>query len=179
MSHLALSAIGRDRPGIVAAVSKVLLDHECNVEDSSMAILRGHFTMMLIVSAPDRADLDRLREALGEVRDQLALEAVTLSEVAEISDQGVIASHIVSVYGIDHPGILHAVASALASDQVDIVDLTTRVLEEEGARPLYTMILEVAVPDGVDAGELERKLGHVCQGQDVDLSFGELERDIL
>jgi glycine cleavage system transcriptional repressor len=177
--HLALSAIGRDRPGIVAAVSKVLLDHECNVEDSTMSILRGHFTMMLIVSTPDPTDLDHLRQGLEEVRDSLALEAVTLSEVAEIPDQGAIASHILSVYGIDHPGILHAVASALAEDQVDIVDLTTRVLEEEGRTPLYTMILEIAVPERIDLGGLEHKLAEVCRGQNVDFSFGELERDIL
>ena len=53
MRHFAVSAIGRDRPGIVAAVSKVLLDHEGNIEDSQMTILRGHFTMTLIVSIGD------------------------------------------------------------------------------------------------------------------------------
>jgi glycine cleavage system transcriptional repressor len=179
MRHLALSAVGRDRPGIVAAVSKVLLDHEANVEDSTMSILRGHFTMMLIVSVPEAADLDRLRRGLDEVRDRLALEAVTLSEVAELPERWATATHILSVYGVDHPGILHAVASALAEDQVDIVDLNTRVLDEGERTPLYTMILEVAVPESADIGDLESKLAGVCRGQEVDFSFGELERDIL
>ena len=52
MAHLAVSAIGSDRPGIVAAVTKVLLDQGCNLEDTSMSILRGHFAMMLVVAAP-------------------------------------------------------------------------------------------------------------------------------
>jgi glycine cleavage system transcriptional repressor len=179
MRHLALSAIGRDRPGIVAAVSKVLLDHECNVEDSTMSILRGHFTMMLIVSVPDATDLESLRRGLDVVRDRLSLEAVTLSEVAEVAEETAVASHILSVYGVDHPGILHAVASALAADQVDIVDLTTRVLEEEGRASLYTMILEVSVPEAVDLDALQNELQRVCRDQSVDFSFGELERDIL
>jgi glycine cleavage system transcriptional repressor len=50
MRHFAVTAIGADRPGIVAAVSNVLLDHEGNIEDSQMTILCGRFTMMLIVS---------------------------------------------------------------------------------------------------------------------------------
>jgi glycine cleavage system transcriptional repressor len=179
MRHLALSAIGRDRPGIVAAVAKVLLDYECNIEDSTMSILRGHFTMMLIVSVPDAAELESLRRGLEEVRDSLGLEAVALSEVAEISEETAVASHILSVYGVDHPGILHAVASVLAADQVDIVDLATRVLEEEGRAPLYTMLLEVAVPESVDLDALQTKLGRACHDQNVDFSFGELERDIL
>jgi glycine cleavage system transcriptional repressor len=179
MRHLALSAVGRDRPGIVAAVSKVLLDHQGNVEDSTMSILRGHFTMMLIVSVPDSVDLESLRRSLDEVRGSLGLEAVALSEVPEIAEETAVASHILSVYGVDHPGILHGVASALAEDGVDIVDLTTRVLEESGRTPLYTMILEVAVPERADLGALQDKLGRVCRDQEVEFSFRELERDIL
>ena len=40
MTHFALTAVGRDRPGIVAAVSRALLDHSVNIEDSQMTILR-------------------------------------------------------------------------------------------------------------------------------------------
>ena len=56
MPHFALSAIGRDRPGIVAAVTGVLLGHGANLEDSQMTILRGHFTMTLVVALPNGAD---------------------------------------------------------------------------------------------------------------------------
>jgi len=38
--RLALSAIGADRPGIVAAVTGALVDSGCNLEDTTMAILR-------------------------------------------------------------------------------------------------------------------------------------------
>src|SRR2546423_4648007 len=53
---LALSAIGRDRPGIVAALTGVLLDHGLNIEDSQATILRGHFSIVLIVATPDELD---------------------------------------------------------------------------------------------------------------------------
>ena len=49
MPQLALSAIGRDRPGIVAEVTRALLGHSLNITDSQMAVLCGRFTMMLIV----------------------------------------------------------------------------------------------------------------------------------
>ena len=44
MRHYALTAVGRDRPGIVAGITAVLLAHEVNVEDSQMTILREPFT---------------------------------------------------------------------------------------------------------------------------------------
>src|SRR5664280_1086412 len=49
MGALAITAIGDDRPGIVAAVTEVLVAVDANLEDTSMTILRGHFAMMLIV----------------------------------------------------------------------------------------------------------------------------------
>jgi glycine cleavage system transcriptional repressor len=36
MSRFAVSVFGRDRPGIVAAVTRVLADAGCNLEDTSM-----------------------------------------------------------------------------------------------------------------------------------------------
>ena len=56
MAEFAVTAIGRDRPGIVAAISAALLDLEGNIEDSQMAILRGHFAVMLIVKLPDATE---------------------------------------------------------------------------------------------------------------------------
>ena len=77
MSHLALSALGRDRPGIVAEVTGVLVEHGVNVEDSRMAILRGQFAMVLLLSAPGGLDRRGLEEDLHGVRTRLGLEAVT------------------------------------------------------------------------------------------------------
>jgi glycine cleavage system transcriptional repressor len=180
MGLFALSAIGRDRPGIVAAVSEALLEHRANVEDSQMAILRGHFTMTLIVSVPEKMDLVRLRADLERAREQLDLEALALSEIEQLeAHQEAEPSHILSVYGVDHPGILHSVASVLAAERVNISDLTTRVLEEEGETPIYAMMLEVAVPETRDVASLEEKVRKVCAEQRVELSFRELEHDVL
>ncbi|MBI5345287.1 MAG: ACT domain-containing protein, partial [Deltaproteobacteria bacterium] len=52
MKRYALTAVGRDRPGIVAAVTKALYDHACNIEDSTMTRLEDEFAIILIMSAP-------------------------------------------------------------------------------------------------------------------------------
>jgi glycine cleavage system transcriptional repressor len=180
MRHFAVSAIGRDRPGIVAAVSEVLLEHRANIEDSQMTILRGHFTMTLIVSAPETADHDTLASELERVGERLALEAWSVSDVEELEgDRHPEPSHILTVYGIDHPGIVHSVSSTLAENGVSITDLTTRVLGQEGETLLYAMIIELALPAGLDAAELERTLLAVGTEQKVEVSFRQLEQDTL
>jgi glycine cleavage system transcriptional repressor len=180
MRHFAVSVVGRDRPGIAAAASEVLLEHGGNIEDSQMTILRGHFTIMLIVSIADDVDDERLQSDLGSVRERLGLEAVVVNEVTETdpSEQPV-PTHIVSVYGVDHPGIVHAVTSNLARQQVNITDLTTRLISHRGSEPLYAMMLEVVVPPGLAVEKVEESLRELRKREGVELTIRELEQDAL
>lgn len=178
VTHLALTAIGRDRPGIVAAVTAVLLRHGVNVEDSRMSILRGHFTMMLIVSVPDGLDRDALGDDLKAAAAELGLEALALSEVDEV-DAPAEATHLVTVYGVDHPGIVHRVAQVLADRSVSIADLQTRLIEGDDAPALYALLMEVALPPEADAAELDRALADTAASESVEVSFHELERHEL
>jgi glycine cleavage system transcriptional repressor len=178
--HFAVSVVGKDRPGIAAAVSEVLLLHRGNIEDSQMTILRGHFTIMLIVSTPENVDPANLEEDLVAVRERLDLEAVVVNEVTEIEPSAdPAATHIVSVYGVDHPGIVHAVTSSLAKQQVNITDLTTRLVSPHGGEPLYAMMLEVVLPPGVSAEKIEESLREVREREGVELTIRELEQDAL
>jgi glycine cleavage system transcriptional repressor len=179
MRHLLVSALGRDRPGIVAALSGVLLDHGANLEDSQMTILRGHFAVMLIVAVPDGADMERLAADLDRVGSELGLEAVFVRDVAEVDPVATEPSHMVTIYGLDHPGIVHRATTALAERGIDITDLNTRLVEDEGEEPLYALMMEVAVPQGYSVEELEEALDAVGQEERVEVSLRELEQDAL
>ncbi len=177
MRHLALSALGRDRPGIVAAVTGALLRHEVNIEDAQMTILRGHFTMMLVVSGPDALDIDELRDDLDDVAREVGLSAVSVAEVAEVAGVHSEPTHIVTLYGADHPGIVHAAAQAVADGDANITDLNAR-LSEEGEAALYVLMMEVAAPpDRVAA--LAEALEAVGRAEGVEVSLRELEHEAL
>jgi glycine cleavage system transcriptional repressor len=167
--HVAVTAIGLDRPGIVAAVSKVLFEHEGNIEDSRMAILGGHFAMMLIVALPQGADASNLERALSEPARTYDL-VVSVRPVAEVSAEHAEGTpYVVSVYGADRPGIVHAVSSALAGRNVNITDLSTHVVP--GETPLYVMLIEVTVPPGTDLATLEAELTGLAEQLAVDLTL--------
>jgi glycine cleavage system transcriptional repressor len=184
--HFAVAAIGRDRPGIVAAVTHNLLDHELNVEDSQMTILGGHFTTMMIVSGGDSVDVGALRADLGATARELNLEAVSVEEVADAARAVSVPTHIVTVYGVDHPGIVHAVSAALAQCEVNITDLNTRLVVDEkrvtrangdGGEDLYAMMLEVVLPEGLTVKGLESMLEATRRDQGVEITIRELEQD--
>lgn len=184
--HFAVAAIGRDRPGIVAAVTHNLLDHELNVEDSQMTILGGHFTTMMIVSGGDAVDVGALRADLGATAHELNLEAVSVEEVADAARAVSVPTHTVTVYGVDHPGIVHAVSAALAQCEVNITDLNTRLVVDDkrvahgngdGGEDLYAMMLEVVLPEGLTVKGLDSMLEATRRDQGVEITIRELEQD--
>lgn len=176
MPQLALSAIGRDRPGIVAEVTRALLGHSLNITDSQMAVLGGRFTMMLIVDAPDGTDLDAVHEELTRTRERLSLDALSLSALADAADAPAAdPSHIVTVYGVDHPGIVHAVSARLAARAVNVTDLETRLVGDG----LYAMVLEVALPLELDPEALAAMLAEVGAEQGVEVTVRALEADVM
>ena len=67
-----ISVIGRDRPGILAALSGTLLDLDCNIENISQTILQSVFGALLIVSVPESLDEQSLkRKLLDKLADLL------------------------------------------------------------------------------------------------------------
>ena len=177
MTTLAVTAIGTDRPGIVAAVTGVLTGAGCNLEDTSMSILRGHFAMVLIVAAPDGLDAAALEASLtAATRDLDLIVSVRPVAPGAASDDG--ERWTVVVYGADHPGIVHGITSALAAAGVNVVDLTTRVSEGEDA-PLYSMVIEVALPAGLQGAELDRRLSEAASELGVECTVHPSEADIL
>jgi glycine cleavage system transcriptional repressor len=179
VAHFAVTAVGADRPGIVAAVTGSLAAHGCNIEDSSMTILRGQFAMMLVVDTPAGVGVDQLQAALAAPAADLDL-VVTVRPAAEPAPAAEpdLVSWTVSVYGADHPGIVHGLTSLLAERSVNIVDLSTRVIGT-AENPVYTMLLEVTLPPGGDPRELERELETKAGELGVTCRLHPSEADIL
>ncbi len=176
MATIAICTLGDDRPGIIAAVTGVLLRAGCNVEDSAMTRLRGTFAMMLVVDSPVEADA--LDEQLREVAQQLGL-IVTLRPVPFAPDEEPEGGQFsVSVYGADHPGIVHSVTSLLASYNVNVVDVVTHLLGPDGEH-VYVMVLEVAVPAGVDEAMLTAALNTLGEEQGVHATITPVDAEIL
>ncbi|MFN2390323.1 MAG: glycine cleavage system protein R [Actinomycetota bacterium] len=171
---LSITVIGVDRPGIVAAVARVLYDLGCNLEDVTSTILRGNFSMVLVLRAPETVDAAYLEVHLQAVARELDL-VVAARTLQEGAGPPAPPTHLVSVYGSDKPGIVYRITEALASVGANITDLTSRVVGEDG-EPVYALMLEVAL---ADPDALQEHLDRLGRDLDVEVTIHPLETEIL
>src|SRR5688572_19690161 len=73
--YLVFTAVGADRPGIVAELTALLAERGANVADSRMALLGGEFALIVLVAAPPEG-IPALRQDLEAAAPRLGLQLV-------------------------------------------------------------------------------------------------------
>ncbi|MHB8295292.1 MAG: glycine cleavage system transcriptional repressor [Acidimicrobiales bacterium] len=151
---MAVTVIGPDAPGIVAAVTAVLADLGANLEDTTMTILRGQLAMTLIAAGCGGPEV--VERALGPVGSRLGLlvAARSVRPLPPRDDTVGVAPpaplrHVLTVHGADHPGIVAAVTALVARRGGNIVDLRTTL-----CGGLYVVTADVDLPGSTDVQAL-------------------------
>lgn len=177
MGYFSVSVVGRDRPGIVAGISRILFELGCNIEDSSSTILSGQFAMLLVVGYPGVSSAEALDRAFAPVRSGMGL----MISVNPVNDEDLSREkgfrgtpHILSVYGADRPGIVYRVTQELANRSVNVTDLNTQVVGSK-ERPVYVMVIEADIPDDFDMKGLESELDALRKELNVSISIRPIE----
>jgi glycine cleavage system transcriptional repressor len=189
-----VTALGQDRPGIVAGVAEVLYRLGCNLEDSAMTRLEGEFAIMLIFSSPAGSSAQSLSRAFRPLERRLKLvvhlKPLTGRETRAPRPRG--RPHVISVYGADRPGIVYRVSQLLARAGVNITDVHThrspstrsarsgsRAKSRDAGPALYAMLLEVELPGGRSPKAVEQRLRQAAKRLRVRLSLRPAEAAVL
>ena len=143
---MVITAVGRDGPGIVAALAQAVYKLGGNLDDATMTRLHGAFAAMVAARLPEGKSEDDARAALQALAEERGL-TVTVQTVSDAHSETA-PDTLLTVYGADHPGIVYQVTSALASRGVNITDMDTRLTGTTDA-PVYVMLLELV------AGEID------------------------
>jgi glycine cleavage system transcriptional repressor len=179
---LSVSVMGYDRPGIVAAVAKVLLDNSCNIEALSQTVLMEQFAMIVIAAPIAGSPVDMLQaglEALA-VRMKLAIHVRRLDPAEHQGfDTGNAEPFVITVRGEDRPGLVCAITTILAEQGVNITRLGAEVVPVD-QRLDYIQIYEVDIPRDKDFSRIHKALREkgVAIGVTVDMQHRNIFRAI-
>jgi len=177
--YYVLSAIGKDRPGIVADVSELIFECGCNLEDSSMTLLGDHFALLIMLSGEGEELTERLQRGCKRLEWDKGLTVFLspLREGAALPPRKPEANYELRVVGLDRAGIVYKTSRLLASKGINITDLHTHV--EPAATtgsPVFTMVVELTVPQELDKKALRAELEALAEEMHVELSLTKLPR---
>ena len=167
MTRAVIATIGQDRPGIVNEISQIVYDMNLSIEDSRMTVLGGEFAVLMSV-AGGTLPLQRLETKLAKLAEGMDLAFLFRRTEERRGVEGRIP-YTVSVTAMDHPGIVHRVASFFSSQNINIYNLDT-VTERapHTGTPIFSLVMEVEVPPEIRIVELRDSFFYFCDDHDLD-----------
>ena len=171
MDHfLVLSALGTDRSGLVAELTRFLVERGANVEESRMVTLGAEFGVMMLISGPgavcERVALDV--EAIEKATGLRILVKPTRDPREQRPSQAI--PYEIRVEAIDREGIIHALAEEVRRMGLNIVALETSSFAAPfSGGTLFRLDATVDVPPGKTLRELRERLGALAERENLDI----------
>ena len=168
----AVTVLGHDRPGIIAATTAGLAELGLNIEDSTMTLLRGHFAMMLLCRGG--SDAGAIERALAPLAARGDLDVAVRPVTDEPTPASGGSAWVLTVHGGDRSGIVSAVVAEVARAGGNITDLTTRL-----AGDLYLLVAELDLPAGAEVSVVEDAIRAAAERVGVTATLRAAEADEL
>ncbi len=168
-----IAVMARDRPGIIAAITRAVFELEGNVTELSQTVMGGYFTLILRATLPAGLTPETVRQRIETARPELELAAcVRRYDPEPLFMPEDDTAWFLTLQGPDRPGLIAEVTEALARRQINIEDLYTRSGNEE-----ITMIFQIRPRDPQGAEALRAELETL--GARLGLTLHLLHQDIL
>lgn len=172
MSQLIVTAVGPDRPGLVADFTRHVYEVGASLADSRMVNLRGHFALLALIEGPSESLASLRRKLEKEGEGMLGLRLDMYEAVAGTSHAPGRVPYRLKVYSNDQIGITARVAAVLRQHSINVEELETRIESAPFAgTPLFVLEGIVTLPQGLSARKLRDELGALGEkiGCDIDL----------
>ena len=166
-SLLVISALGRDRPGIVDNLSAPIEEAGCNIMDSRMAVLGGEFALIMLVSG-NWDGVAKLEAQIPRLGDRLELQ-ITSRRTEEHPRNNDELSYMVEVVALDHPGIVHDITAFFAERKINIEDLYTGSYPApHTGTPMFSINMNISVPGNLSIAALRGEFMDMCDNLNLD-----------
>ena len=169
MKKLVITFISDDRPGLVEKLSQIVQEHDGNWLESKMAQLSGKFTGIVEISLPEKQV-----SVLTQQLKALSSEGISLLAEAVVSEPagGILNSGEVNILGLDRPGIVNEISTALAALNINVEEFHSLVeAAPMSGQPLFKAELAIGIPAAVNLEELGEKLDAISQSLDIECTL--------
>jgi glycine cleavage system transcriptional repressor len=168
-----MTAFGKDRAGIVADVTRLLFENECNLEDTTMSMLADEFTLSLLFSSSKEGIEEQLTKECRRLELDKGISAFIRPLLPmQSQEQKSYKTCILHIEGLDQAGIVYKTSQFLADRQLSIIELESAAsATPESGATIYSMTIHIQVPEGLLFDQLEEELSEVADDLMVDISM--------
>jgi glycine cleavage system transcriptional repressor len=164
---LAITAIGKDRPGLAHDVVRTISDANASINESRMLPLGAEFAMQLLVSG-NWAAIARLESELNRLAEGSGLQL----QMRRTEARAMRADYIpysIDVIGPDQHGIVAGLAGFFTARNIEIAEVATRGYQaSQTGAAMFAVQMALNLPVKLQVSQLREDFMEYCDSQNLD-----------
>jgi glycine cleavage system transcriptional repressor len=166
-THLVISAVGRDRPGLIDELARAILDCGCNIGDSRMAVLGSELAIMMVLSGQWNA-IAKLENMLPKLEESLGIKVISKRSEPRTGTENLIP-YGVEVVSIDHPGIVYEVTNFFSRRGINVEDLyTSSYPAPHTGAAMFALHMTIGIPADTAIASVRGDFMDFCDDLNLD-----------
>jgi glycine cleavage system transcriptional repressor len=168
--HLILTAVGPDQVGLVEKLSQFIAGHNCNIEDSKMAVFCGEFAVIILITGASR-DLGEIANACHDLETQTGL-AISIKTPALRQTTESYLPYRLTASCMDHTGIVYQLSAVLRRLGINIESMETKTYAAPvSGTPIFRLEALVSVPTKTSIDAVRQHLGELQKSENIDIEL--------
>jgi glycine cleavage system regulatory protein len=168
---LVLTFVGRDKPGLVNAISEKIAAHGGTWLESRLSHLAGEFAGIVLVGAPE-PNIAALTAALRDLEASGLRVTVDRSESVPTGTN--YTSLTLALFGNERPGIVRDLTQALTGLGVNIEEFSSSLESAPfTGLEMFRANARLRIPSGVSGADVQKTLEELAAEIMVDLTVSE------
>ncbi len=170
IQYLAISALGKDEPGVAHQISEIVSYHQCQIELTCMNKMASEFTINLLVSG-NRNNIIKLESALNELEAEGGLHIMT-KQAEDDTEENSTIPYIVQIITPYNAMLLEQVSHFFAENEINIREITgCRYVAQQTGIEMFNLQLIVDLPMDIKIAKFREEFNSFCEQINIDASL--------
>jgi len=166
-NYLVISALGKDRPGVLDELSKSILDCGASISESRMTVLGSEFALIMMIGG-NWDTIAKFEDMLPRIQKQLDLVIQSRRTEARENAHDLLP-YAIDVVSIDHPGIVNDIAGFFATRHINIDEMYTgSYAAAHSGTPMFSLHMNISIPSSASIAALRGEFMDFCDSLNLD-----------
>lgn len=168
--YLVITALGKDRSGIINAITNEVSQCECNIEDSRFALLGENFTFIMLLSGSWNA-IAQIELTLPKIGAELDL-LIVMKRTPAIERPPIATTIRIQVEVKDSPGLIKRFTSLFDPKETNIAELVSKTsFNKIDKHVKLHIVMSVQAATTVNLAIIKKEFYELCKSLNAQCSI--------
>lgn len=166
-NYLVITAVGRNSPTLIPALTRVISDCGCSIGDSRLTVMGDVLCVQMMLSGSWDA-IAKVENMLQRQEQKLGIN-VMANRTTRPDHSSNLMPYAIDVVGLDQPGIVHNIVNFIVNNNIQIEDIHTHTYKTGYSLTImFSLHMTINIPADLSIASIRGDFMDYCDQHNLD-----------